>query len=177
MFPGGPVDDVYEELYCFGGRSFTILTLAGEIVYDSGDKFEQITAAKFPAYFNSKDDKNKLDDRSDDKGPEPEGVAVGEIDGCTVAFIGLERIGGIMAFDLTDPEKPRFLDYVNRRNFEEDVSIEDDDENEWPNPAAGDLSMEGLLFISAEDSPNHKPLIVAAHEVSGTTTVFEINVR
>ncbi len=86
-------------------------------------------------------------------------------------------VRAFMAFDLTDPEKPRFLDYVNRRNFDEDVSIEDEDENKWPNPAAGDLSMEGLLFISAKNSPTKTPLIVAAHEVSGTTTIFEINVR
>ncbi len=48
---------------------------------------------------------------SDDKGPEPEALAIGEIDGRTYAFIGNERIGGVAAYDISDPGAPVFMDY------------------------------------------------------------------
>jgi DNA-binding beta-propeller fold protein YncE len=177
MPPSGLVDGVYSELYCFGGRSFTLWGLDGTLVFDSGDQFEQITAAKYPEWFNANHTNSTLDARSGDKGCEPESLVIGEIDGCPVAFVGLERQGGIMAYDLSNPAKPRFLDYVNRRDFKVPVSIKNADGNTVPNPAAGDLSMEGLLFVSQDKSPTGKPLVIAAHEVSGTTTIFEVNVR
>ena len=107
-----------------------------------------------------------FDNRSDDKGPEPEGVVIGKISGRNYAFIGLERIGGVIVYDVSDPASPEFVTYANNRNFEEDVET----------PASGDLGPEGLLFIEDKDSPNRKPLLVIANEVSGTTTtIYEIN--
>jgi len=163
----------YTSLYSFGGRSFSILDADGNLVFDSGDQFEQITADLLPDYFNSTDDETAFDNRSDDKGPEPEHVIVGKIYGHTIAFIGIERIGGIMAYDVSDPANPVFLDYVNNRNFEVDPQLDDG----TTNPEAGDLGTEGLVFIPAHRSPNGCPLIVASHEISGTTTVFKINVQ
>jgi len=159
-------EDNYTSLYSFGGRSFSILDADGNLVFDSGDEFERITAEQLPDYFNTTDDKTKFDNRSDDKGPEPEHVVVGKIYGHTIAFVGIERIGGIMAYDVSNPSNPTFLDYVNNRYFEEDPE----------SPDAGDLGTEGLLFIPANRSPNKCPLVVAAHEISGTTTVFQVNV-
>jgi 2',3'-cyclic-nucleotide 2'-phosphodiesterase/3'-nucleotidase/5'-nucleotidase len=156
----------YTSLYSYGGRSFSILDADGNLVFDSCDEFEQITAAQLPDYFNSTDDETDFDDRSDDKGPEPEHVVVGKIYGHTIAFVGIERISGIMVYDVSNPANPVFLDYVNNRNFEEDPE----------SPEAGDLGTEGLLFIPANRSPNKCPLVVAAHEISGTTTVFQVNV-
>ena len=150
----------YNQLYCYGGRSFSIWNAEGTQVFDSGDQFEQITAAKIPEFFNSTDDENEFDDRSDDKGPEPEHVVVGKVGESTIAFIGLERIGGIMVYDVSDPYNPRFLDYVNNRDFEADPEL------------AGDLGTEGLIFIPADKSPMDQALVVAANEVSGTTTIF-----
>jgi len=160
-------DGDYDELYCFGGRSLTIWTSEGTFVADSGDQFEQITAARHPMYFNSTDDETAFDSRSDDKGPEPEHVVVGRIGESTVAFIGLERTGGIMVYDVSDAASPRFLDYFNNRNFEVGPTTVE----------AGDLSTEGLLFVPAKDSPTRTPLLVAANEISGTTTIFEVQVR
>lgn len=167
VFPATKDDEGnYTSLYCFGGRSFTILDEDGNLVFDSGDELEQITAEQLPDYFNTTDDKTKFDNRSDDKGPEPEHVVVGKIYGHTIAFVGIERIGGIMAYDVSNPANPMFLDYVNNRDFEADPE----------SPEAGDLATEGLVFIPARRSPNRRPLVVAANEVSGTTTVFQVNV-
>ena len=108
-----------------------------------------------------------MDSRSDDKGPEPEGIAVGEVDGELYAFVGLERVGGIMMFSLSDPRQPKFVTYQNTMQFREA-------------PQAGapreliDSGPEGLLFISADKSPTDRPLLVVGFEVSGTTRVYEL---
>lgn len=164
----GDVDDIHS----YGARSFSIWTARGERVYDSGADFEIVTASRLPGAFNSNnDDNDSFDSRSDDKGPEPEGVALGHIKGRTYAFVGLERVGGIMVYDVTNPQQVRFVDYVNNRNFGVDAQLPDD----TVNPVAGDLGPEGLTFIAAHESPNGKPLLVVGNEVSGTTTVFQIN--
>ncbi len=91
-------DGDFDQLHLFGGRSFSIRRETGELVFDSGDQFEQIIAALDPANFNANnDDNDSFDSRSDNKGPEPEGLAVAELFGCTYAFIVLERLGGVMA--------------------------------------------------------------------------------
>ena len=175
----------FHELYAFGTRSFSIWSSGVDgdfgLVYDSGDDFEQITADQLGENFNANDgndfddgEPDNLDNRSDNKGPEPETVVVGEIDGRTYAFIGMERVGGIMVYDVTDPTAPVFQSYVNRRDFTEPNTT--DEEETMTNEAVGDLAVEGLVFISADDSPNGIPMLVAANEVSGTTTVFEISV-
>ena len=158
-------DGDFDEIYAYGARSFSIRDVLGNLIFDSGDDFEQITAFMFPLHFNAGNNNNNLEDRSDDKGPEPEGVVVGVIDGRTYAFIGLERVGGIMMYDVTDPFAVLFVDYVNNRNF-----------NAIPGtPAAGDLGPEGLAFVSATESPTGVPLLVVGNEVSGTTTIYTIN--
>ncbi len=157
-------DAEYEGLFAFGARSFSIWTERGEQVYDSGDDIEQITAQTYPSFFNAGNTNNTRDDRSDNKGPEPEGVTVGEAYGRNYAFIGLERIGGILVYELSDPESPRFIQYINNRDFSAATNT----------AAAGDLGPEGLHFISRSDSPTNTPLLVVANEISGTTTVFEV---
>jgi hypothetical protein len=158
-------DDEYESLHSFGARSITIWDEKGRMVADTGDAIEVATALALPNDFNSTNDENdSFDNRSDDKGPEPEGVVIGKVHGRQFAFVGLERIGGVMIFDVSDPAAPRYVSYTNNRNFL--VDAED--------PAAGDLGPEGLVFIDGHDSPNHKPLLVVGNEVSGTTTIYEI---
>ena len=157
-------DGVYEALYAFGARSFSIRNSQGALVFDSGDQLERLTAEVFPAFFNAGNANNTRDDRSDNKGPEPEGVAVAKIFGREYAFIGLERIGGGVVYDVSNPYAPQFVQYINNRNFLAATNT----------PAAGDLGPEGLLFIAGEESPNGQPLLVVANEVSGTTTVYRI---
>lgn len=119
-----------------------------------------------PELFNAGNDDNEADARSDDKGPEPEGLDVGVIGGRTYVFVDLERIGGIMVYDVTIPESPAFITYLNNR----------DPEGNPEAGTAGDLAPEGVLFVDAADSPNGKPLLIVGNEVSGSTTVYTIEV-
>ncbi|WP_372927584.1 choice-of-anchor I family protein, partial [Marinobacter sp.] len=160
---------VYSELYAYGARSFSIWSEDGKRVFDSGSEFERITASLIPDNFNGQNDENSFDNRSDDKGPEPEAVTVGIINGQTFAFIGLERVGGLMVYNVTNPQNPQFVQYLNNRDFS--VSQEDLEAG-----MAGDLGPEGLAFIAADDSPNGKPMLAVGNEVSGTTTLFGIDV-
>jgi len=159
-------DGDFDAIYAFGARSFSIWTADGSLVYDSGDAFERITAEAYPEDFNATHDENgAFDDRSDNKGPEPEGVTVGMIGETLYAFIGLERIGGVMVYDITDPIAPVFVTYINNRDFSGDAEA----------GTAGDLGPEGLAFISAATSPNGVDLLVVANEISGSTTIYQIN--
>lgn len=163
-----PTTSPATELYSFGARSFSIWDDTGQLVFDSGSAFERITAASNQAVFNAtnatNDDNDSFDSRSDDKGPEPEGIEIGNAFGSTYAFIGLERVGGIVVYDITSPTRPRFVEYENNRDYEGDPEA----------GTAGDLGPEGIAFIAAGDSPVALPLLAVANEVSGTTTLYEV---
>ncbi len=146
------------ELYSFGARSFSIWSTAIALVYDSGDDLEQRTKALANANFNAGHDNNTLDSRSPNKGPEPEGVVVATFGSKTYAFIGMERVGGVMVYDVSVPTAPVFATYLNTRSG-----------------VTGDRGPEGLAFIAASKSPNGKPLLVVGNEVSGTTAIFQLN--
>jgi 2',3'-cyclic-nucleotide 2'-phosphodiesterase/3'-nucleotidase/5'-nucleotidase len=158
-------DGDFDVIHSFGGRSFSIRDANGALVFDSGDQLEQLTAALYPTFFNASHDNNTFDSRSPNKGPEPEGVVIGKVSGRTYAFVVLERIGGIAAYDISNPHAPFLSDYVNYRDF-------------LTAPAsglAGDLGPEGVIFIKEDDSPNGKPLVVIGNEISGTTTVYQVD--
>jgi hypothetical protein len=88
-------DGDVDEIHAFGARSVSIWDGAGNLVADTGSLFEEVTALALSEAFNSNNDENgSFDTRSDDKGPEPEGLEVAEIDGRVYAFVGLERVTG-----------------------------------------------------------------------------------
>ncbi len=159
-------DGDFDQIYSYGGRSFSIFDKYGNLVYDSGNEFERIIAEIDPANFNSTNDENDSGkNRSDDKGPEPEAIEV-VVKGDTIyALIGLERQGGIFVYNITDPANPYYVNYVNNRDF----SVED-----ATTPEVGDLGIEDIVYISADDSPTGSPLVVTANEVSGTVTLFGV---
>lgn len=161
-------DGDYDQLYSYGARSFSIWNENGELVFDSGDDFEQIVAQNYPNQFNSNNDDNtSLDSRSDDKGLEPEAVTIGKIYGKTYAFIGLERMGGIMVYDISNPTLPVFIQYINNRDFSAtETSVQ-----------SGDLGPEGIMFIPREKSPNERDLIVLSSEISGTVSIFQVDIN
>ncbi|WP_417706022.1 choice-of-anchor I family protein [Rheinheimera aquimaris] len=176
-------DGVVEALYAYGGRSFSIWDQNINQVYDSGDDFGRISAAILGNNFNSAHTENKGDNRSDDKGGEPEAVDVGTIAGRTYAFIAQERSGDLFVYDVTNPFQAAFVSHYNNRNF--DVEFELDDELADPCdtsegmdctevPLAGDLGPESVKFVAASDSPNGNPLLIVGNEVSGSVTVYQV---
>jgi hypothetical protein len=155
-------DGDYDRLYVLGGRSFSIWDAeTGLQVFDSGDDVERIV------YNNAADDATKsaallkadqLLGRLDNKGPEPESVVVGQVGSETYAFIGLERASGILMYQITNPLKPKFVQFVRNTTDLTD----------------GDISPEGLKFIPAAQSPNGVPLLVVGYEVTGSVAVYQI---
>ncbi|MCB9224475.1 MAG: choice-of-anchor I family protein [Crocinitomicaceae bacterium] len=155
-------DGDFDSVFVYGGRSFSIWDTNGNQVYDSGDDFEQILAqdATWNQIFNCSNDNVDFKDRSDDKGPEPEGVAVGVINDTVYAFITLERMGGVMVYNVTNPTSPIFVQYINNRAIA---------------TPTGDLGPEGIIFIDSLNSPIDTALVVVSNEVSGTVSVFKVN--
>jgi 2',3'-cyclic-nucleotide 2'-phosphodiesterase / 3'-nucleotidase / 5'-nucleotidase len=149
-------DGDYDQLYVFGGRSLSILDDDGELVFDTGSELERKAAALEPFAFNADNVQPvQVDNRSDNKGPEPEGVAVGSIGGDVYAFLGSERQGGIYAYDLTAKKgEARFAGYLN--------------------PRPGDLGPEGLQFVPAHQSPTDAPLLFVTNEITGTIAAFAV---
>jgi uncharacterized protein len=147
-------DGDFDRIETFGARSFSIWDGAGNRVFDSGDQIERITATQVPGIFNSDGSfaANAFDGRSDNKGAEPEGVVTGVVNNRTYAFIGLERTGDVIVYDVTNPSSPSFVEYINTPE---------------------DIGIEGLTFVSAADSPTGKSLLITTNEVSRTIAVFE----
>lgn len=158
-------DGEYDAPYAYGARSFTIWDQNGLVVFDSGDDFERITASVHGAQFNNDNDVNESDSRSENKGPEPEALTVGTIGDRTYAFIGLERMGGIMVYDVTNPYDVQFADYVINRDLTEGLTAND---------VIGDLAPESLVFVDAADSASGNPLLITGNEVSGSVSIWEI---
>lgn len=160
----------FDGLYSFGSRSFSIYDAEGNVVFDSGSDFEEITKDIEGLNFNADNEDPDFDDRSNNKGPEPEALTIGSVGDRTYAFIGMERVGGIFVYDVTDPAQAEFVTYTNNRDF----TVDYDEDNVAATSLAGDLGPEGLAFISKEDSPTADALLIAGNEVSGTTTVFSV---
>ncbi len=167
-------DGDMDKIVSYGARSFSIWTHDGQQVFDSASQFERITAAILGDNFNNHNEESKGDSRSDDKGPEPEALAIGEIGDKKYAFIGLERTGGFMVYDITNPFDVSFIDYVINRDFDIDFEIDGDDISGQPE-LAGDLGPEGMKFIGADMNLTGKPLLVIGNEVSGTTSVYQLD--
>ena len=153
-------DGTVEQIYSYGGRSFSIFDQYGNLVFDSGDLLGITISEEEPGLFN--EDEGEFDGRSDDKGGEPEALAIGKIDNYTYAFIGLERQNALLVFDITNPWSPKFITYYNGRTINEDTE-------------EGDLAPETIRFISASESPNGKNMLLVGYEVSGSMGIMEIN--
>lgn len=134
-------DNDYDELYSFGARSFSVWNgLNGSQVYDSKNELEIKTSAA-----------GLYDDgRSDDKGVEPEGLAVGAVGRKLIAFVGMERADAVALYDISSKARPAFVKLLK----------------------TGDAP-EGILLIPSSDSPNGKSLLVVSSEGDGTVKVYQ----
>lgn len=131
-------DGDIDQIYGYGGRSFSIWNTSGELMFDSGNEFTLMALFDFGNY---------PENRSDDKGTEPESV-ITYIEGAnTYAAIGLERSGDVLIYNITDIHNPFFVQRL--RN----------------------TSPEGLLIINPEDSPNGKTLLVVSNEFPDDATL------
>lgn len=158
----GDIDDIH----VFGTRSFSIWDAqTGALVFDSKDLIEQLVAnhPTLSGLFNASNSTGTSvsKNRSDDKGPEPEGVATAVINGNHYLFVSLERVGGVMMFNVDVPSTPVYVGYYNNRSI---------GANSGP-----DLGAEGIITISKEDSPNGKEIVILANEISSTLSIYGIN--
>jgi len=164
-----------DDILTFGARSFSIWNMDVEQVYDSGDELAK--RANTQTHFNASNDAHENDNRSDDKGVEPEAIETAVINGDVIAFVGLERHGGIAAYNVSNPEAPVFLDYLNNRDFSLDVctAVDEDAEcdNDIYNTFVGDLGPESIEYFSRQG----EHFIAVGNEVSGTTTVFKLSIN
>ncbi|SDL44881.1 choice-of-anchor I family protein [Chryseobacterium taihuense] len=153
-------DAEFEEINALGARSFSIFNAdTRQLIYDSGDSFERYIAASSPSIFNADHESNAPKNRSRAKGPEPEGITLGTINGQTYAFITLERTGGVMVYNVTDPNNVTFTDYKNPR---------------MTSAYGGDNGPEGITFISSADTNTGKAYVIVANEISGTLSMYEV---
>ncbi len=160
-------DGDHDQIVGFGGRSLSVFDGAGRLVWDSGDEFETRMATLDPARFNSQGTNSSFDSRSDDKGSEPEGVAIGVVGGRRFAFVCLERTGGFFAYDISDPRQPFFAAYAHSVVPDGDVRAD----------GAGDIAPEGLVFIPASTSPTGQALLAIAYEVSGSVALYRLSLE
>lgn len=168
-------DGDFDRIDVFGARSVSIRDANGQLVWDSGDLFERLSEALDGTLtiFNTTNSANSFDNRSDDKGVEPESVVVGDVNGRQYAFVGLERDSGIVVLDLLNPAAPRLVTYVTNRKFPRNPTtgalLACNDVND-----CGDLGPEGLTFVAAKHSPTGRALLIVSNEVSSTTTIWQI---
>jgi hypothetical protein len=130
----------------FGSRSISLFDAdTGDLVWDSGNTLQSVAIAA-GVYDDS---------RSDDKGVEPEGIAVARIDGRTYAIAGLERTSRSMlvVFDVTTPAAPSLVTSV--------VLPES-------------LSPEGLAVLEANRTATGRPQLLVSNEVSNTIDYLDL---
>ena len=161
-------DGLYEKIHLLSNRSFSIFK-NGTRIYDSGNLLEQlqITAlgvANINGEWNTTTGAYVGQARSDDKGPEPEGVTVGMVGTSRIAVVGMERMSALLFVDITNPAVPTVIKWEQMLPLSTIV----------PGKPGLTWSPEGLVFVSAKDSPTGKPLVLTAYEVSGSLSIHQI---
>ena len=164
-------DGDIDTIHLRGSNSMTMYR-NGLAIWDSADLLDQIQTAAFGvANINGShslsSDKATMNyvgqDRSDDKGSEPEGVAVGMVGDRRIAVLGLERMSALAVFDITQPRIPVFIEWLQmlpaKATPAKDVKY-------W--------SPEGIVFVPADKSPSGKALIITSYELSGSLSIHQI---
>jgi len=167
-------DGDIDTIHLRGSNSMTMYR-NGIALWDSGELLDQIQIKAFGvANINGShslsSDKSTMNyvgqDRSDDKGSEPEGVAVGMVGNTRVAILGLERMTALAVFDITQPRSPVFQEWLQMLPAKATPAK---DVKHW--------SPEGIVFVSADKSPSGKALIITSYELSGSISIHQIEPR
>ena len=167
-------DGDIDNIHLRGTNSMTIYR-SGSVFWDSGELLDQIQTQAFGvANINGShslsSDKSTMNyvgqDRSDDKGSEPEGVAVGMVGDRRIAVLGLERMTALVVFDITEPRKPIFQEWIQMLPTKATPAK---DVKHW--------SPEGIVFVPADKSPSGKALIITSYELSGSLSIHQIEPR
>lgn len=150
-------DGKLDQPVMLGTRSFSIWSAAdGSLVKDSGSLESVLLALDAATHNMNSGLPSNFDTRSDDKGPEPEALVVAMLGERRVAFLGMERQNGILAYDITDPAQMVRIGYVNSY-------------------AEGLVSPESLLFVDGADSPTGTALLLAGYELGdGAIGVYSV---
>ncbi len=157
-------DGLFDRIDVLGGRSISIRDQQGRLVWDSGDMLERLSEsldAQGRNFFNNNSTANSRDNRSDDKGVEPESVVVGEVNGRPYAFVGLERDGGIVVLDLSDPTgRSAAVPRIQPRAL-------------VPNTIAA-IGARGPDLRAGSQEHTGTALLIVSNEASSTTTIWKI---
>ena len=134
-------DGDFDALYSFGARSFSVWNgNTGDMVFDSKNELD-VKAKEMGVYD---------DNRSDDKGAEPEAITIGKVGTKLIAFVGMERADAVAVYDVTNPTAPVFIKMFG----------------------TGDAP-EGVLFIPAAKSPIQQSLVVVSSETDGLIKIYK----
>jgi hypothetical protein len=167
-------DGDIDTIHLRGSNSMTMYR-NGIAIWDSADLLDQIQTQAFGvANINGShslsSDKSTMNyvgqDRSDDKGSEPEGVAVGMVGDRRIAILGLERMTALAIFDITDPGIPIFQEWLQMLPTKATPAK---DVKHW--------SPEGIVFVPASKSPSGKALIITSYELSGSISIHQVEPR
>jgi len=167
-------DGDIDTIHLRGSNSMTMYR-NGIAIWDSADLLDQIQTQAFGvANINGShslsSDKSTMNyvgqDRSDDKGSEPEGVAVGMVGDRRIAILGLERMTALAIFDITDPGNPIFQEWLQMLPTKATPAK---DVKHW--------SPEGIVFVPASKSPSGKALIITSYELSGSISIHQVEPR
>ena len=117
----GGAGTVLTDIVAMGSRGITVWeynSSQSSLTRVSHLPLESFLLAQDPTRHNSNDggDPAALDARSDDKGPEPEAVAIANIGGTNYAVVGCERQNGVVLVDLSNPAAPVAVSYINNRD-------------------------------------------------------------
>ncbi|MCX2949771.1 esterase-like activity of phytase family protein [Lentzea sp. NEAU-D7] len=147
--------------YLGGSRTWTVFDAgSGEVVFSSGNDLQRIAVeqGQYP------------DGRSDNKGVEPEGLAVATFGRDRYAFVGMERANLVAVYDVSDPRRPRFLQALPTGVGPEGL---------LPIPATGtlvvaaeeDAAGDGIRSSLSGYRLTHKPLALSSQRNQGTPSI------
>lgn len=166
----------YDKLYTFGGRGFSIWKLdTMSLVYDSGSDVEDTHSQTRPDLFNADQEnsakiKDTIDSRSDNKGPESESLAIGHDGDKILIFVGHERPGSISVYSVNgDISSPKFESV-----FWDIPNSEQTWTQAFEQRSISSIDPEDIRYISPQQSPNGRPLLLVAGSVSGTLSILEV---